>query len=160
MKSYKDLMEGIKKWSDVKDKNAKKESSKFLKALDKGQVLGYSAVHDEFSIFDSEKEFKSALSDKKMKWMKVENKVDFNFINSQSKLQEAFKFDSAVKNGFLDKFDKKWYDMLTKKGYEIEEFNLLSKGYEITVSKGGNKQVFLDRKSPSKVLQTAAEKVK
>ena len=51
MKSFRELIEGIKKWSDVKDRKLKKDASGVLKALDKGQVLGYSVAHDEFSIF-------------------------------------------------------------------------------------------------------------
>ena len=43
MKTYEDLMEGKpKKWADIKDRNTKKDASQFLKALDVGQVLGYS----------------------------------------------------------------------------------------------------------------------
>ena len=74
MKSYKELIEGIKKWSDVKDRNLKKDASQYLKALDKGQVLGYSVEHDEFSIFDSSKDFKKAQRDSKLKWIVVERK--------------------------------------------------------------------------------------
>jgi len=74
MKSYKELMEAIKKWSDVKDRNVKKDASQYLKALDKGQVLGYSVEHDEFSIFDSSKDFKKAKKDSKMNWIMVERK--------------------------------------------------------------------------------------
>ena len=74
MKTYKELMEAIKKWSDVKDRNVKKDASQYLKALDKGQVLGYSVEHDEFSIFDDAKDFKKAQKDKRMKWIVVERK--------------------------------------------------------------------------------------
>ena len=44
MKSFKELIEGIKKWSDVRDRKLKKDASDVLKALDKGQVLGYSVA--------------------------------------------------------------------------------------------------------------------
>ena len=64
MKTYKEMMEAVKKWSDVKDKKIKKDASDVLKALDKGQVLGYSVEHDEFSIFDDAKDFKKAQKDK------------------------------------------------------------------------------------------------
>ena len=78
MKTFRELIEGIKKWSDVKDRNVKKDASKFLKALDKGQVLGYSVQHDEFSIFNNAKDFKKAQKDKKMKWIVVESKKAFS----------------------------------------------------------------------------------
>ena len=74
MKSFKELIEGIKKWSDVRDRKLKKDASDVLKALDKGQVLGYSVEHDEFSIFDSSKDFKKAKKDSKMNWIMVERK--------------------------------------------------------------------------------------
>ena len=74
MKTFRELIEGIKKWSDVKDRNLKKDASQYLKALDKGQVLGYSVEHDEFSIFDSSKDFKKAQRDSKLKWIVVERK--------------------------------------------------------------------------------------
>ena len=77
MKSFKELVEGIKKWSDVRDRNLKKTASQALKALDKGQVLGYSVKHDEFSIFDNAKDFKKAAKDKKMKWIIVEGKAHY-----------------------------------------------------------------------------------
>ena len=70
-------MEGIKKWSDVRDRKLKKNASDILKALDKGQVLGYSVKHDEFSIFDNAKDFKKHAKDKKMKWIIVENKARY-----------------------------------------------------------------------------------
>jgi hypothetical protein len=78
MKTFKDLMEGKpSKWSDVKDMNVKKNASSFLKALDKGQVLGYSSSQEEFYIFDDEKDFKAATQGNKgkaMNWLKVESK--------------------------------------------------------------------------------------
>ena len=77
MKTFRELIEGIKKWSDVKDRKLKKDASGVLKALDKGQVLGYSVAHDEFSIFDSDRDFKKAQKDKRMKWIVVENKAHY-----------------------------------------------------------------------------------
>ena len=74
MKTFKEMMEAIKKWADVRDRNLKKDASQYLKALDKGQVLGYSVEHDEFSIFDSSKDFKKAKKDSKMNWIMVERK--------------------------------------------------------------------------------------
>ena len=78
MKSFKELIEGIKKWSDVRDRKLKKDASDVLKALDKGQVLGYSVEHDEFSIFNNAKDFKKAQKDKRMKWIVVESKKAFS----------------------------------------------------------------------------------
>ena len=77
MKTFKEMMEAIKKWSDVRDRKLKKDASDVLKALDKGQVLGYSVEHDEFSIFDSERDFKKAQRDKRMKWIVVEGKAHY-----------------------------------------------------------------------------------
>ena len=77
MKTFKEMMEAIKKWSDVRDRKLKKDASDVLKALDKGQVLGYSVEHDEFSIFDSERDFKKAARDKRMKWIVVEGKEHY-----------------------------------------------------------------------------------
>ena len=71
------MMEAIKKWSDVRDRKLKKDASDVLKALDKGQVLGYSVAHDEFSIFDNAKDFKKHAKDKKMKWIIVEGKAHY-----------------------------------------------------------------------------------
>jgi len=77
MKTFKEMMEAIKKWSDVTDKKLKKNASDFLKALDRGQVLGYSIAHDEFSIFDTEKDFIKAQKEKNMKWIVVEGKTHY-----------------------------------------------------------------------------------
>ena len=77
MKTFNELMEAIKKWSDVTDKKLKKNASDFLKALDRGQVLGYSIAHDEFSIFDTEKDFIKAQKEKNMKWIVVEGKTHY-----------------------------------------------------------------------------------
>ena len=96
MQTYKDLMETKHKWSDIKDKKVRKEAGQFLKALDKGQVLGYSVEHEEFSIFDSEKDFKDAKKDKKMHWVQVED-----WVREGELIDEAFNFKSAVKLGML-----------------------------------------------------------
>ena len=77
MKTFREMMEAIKKWSDVRNRKLKKDASDVLKALDKGQVLGYSVEHDEFSIFDSERDFKKAQRDKRMKWIVVEGKAHY-----------------------------------------------------------------------------------
>ena len=174
MKTYKLFAEELKKWKDVKNSHIKKEAGKLLKALDKNEVLAYSVEHGEFTIFKDEMEFVQAQKGKgkAMKWLKVENNslVDFNLIRKLVKagviekiptpMSEAFKFKGAVKHGFLEKSDKKYVDELEKKGWEIEEFNLTSKGYEIIIKKGSKEIDFIDKKSPSNALRDAAKKAK
>ena len=58
------------------------------------------------------------------------------------------------------KYDEKYVKDLQKKGWEIEEFNLTSSGYEIWIIKGGKKVKYTDKKSPSKALKLASEKAK
>ena len=154
MQTYKDLMEKIHKWSDIKDKKVRKEAGQFLKALDKGQVLGYSVEHEEFSIFDSEKDFKDAKKDKKMNWVQVED-----WVRKGELIDEAFNFKSAVKLGMLDKSDEKYIDIIEKKKWEIYEFLLTSKGYEIILMSGSKKKKFIGD-TPSDALQLASKKVK
>ena len=147
------------KWKDVKNRHIKKEAGKLLKALDSKEVLAYSAEHGEFTIFKNEMEYIKAQKGKgkAMKWIKVESKnVDF----ALDGLNEAFKFKGAVKHGFLEKTDEKYVKELKKKGWDIEEFNLTSKGYEIVIKKGSKEIEFIDKKSPSNALRTAAEKAK
>ena len=48
---------------------------------------------------------------------------------------------------------------LQKKGWDIEEFNLRSKGFEVIVKKGSNRMTFID-KLPELVLKQAAKKVR
>ena len=143
-------------WKDIKNRHIKKEAGKMLKALDKNEVLGYSAEHGEFTIFKNEMEYIKAQKGKgkAMKWIKVEGKsIDGNLLN------EAFNFKGAVKHGFLDKSDEKYVKDLKKKGWDIDEFNLTSKGYEITIQhKKGGRARFVDKKSPGNVLKTASEK--
>ena len=156
MKTYKLFTEGLEKWKDVKNPHVKKEAGKMLKALDKDEVLVYSAEHGEFTIFKNEMEYIKAQKGKgkAMKWLKVEDKS----IDGQ-KLEEAFSFKGAVKHGFLDKSDEKYVKDLKKKGWDIDEFNLTSKGYEITIQhKKGGRARFVDKKSPGNVLKTASEK--
>jgi hypothetical protein len=159
MQTFKDLMETKHKWSDIKDKKVRKEAGQFLKALDKGEVLGYSVEHDEFSIFSSEKEFKNAEKDKKMHWVQVED-----WVRKGELIDEAFNFKSAVKLGMLAKSDEKYIDIIEKKKWEIYEFNLTSKGYEIILfqmsdSKKKQYTQYIGD-SPSAALQLASKKVK
>ena len=159
MQTYKDLMETKHKWSDIKDKKVRKEAGQMLKALDKGEILGYSVEHDEFSIFTSEKDFKDAKKDKKMHWVQVED-----WTRKGELIDEAFNFRSAVKLGMLAKSDEKYVDIIEKKKWEIYEFNLTSKGYEIILfqmsdSKKKQYTQYLGD-SPSAALQLASKKVK
>jgi len=58
----------------------------------------------------------------------------------------------------LDKTDKRWVDDLKKKGWEIDDFILSSRGYEITIQhKKGGRAKFVD-KTPEKALIQAAKK--
>ena len=156
MKSYKLFAEELKSWKDVKNSHIKKEAGKMLKALDKNEVLAYSVEHGEFTIFKDEMEFVQAQKGKgkAMKWLKVEDKS----IDGQ-KLEEAFSFKGAVKHGFLDKSDEKYVKDLKKKGWEIEEFLLTSKGFEIVIKKGSNEVEYTDKR-PELALKKAAEKAK
>ena len=89
-----------------------------------------------------------------MKWVKVEGQS----IGGQ-KLDEAFNFKGAVKHGFLDKSDEKYVKDLKKKGWDIEEFTLQSKGFEVIIKKGSKRMEFLD-KTPEKALMKAAKKAR
>ena len=73
-------------------------------------------------------------------------------------MNEKFNFKGAVKLGMLDKTDERWVKDLKKKGWEIDEFNLTSSGYEITIQhKKGGRAKFID-KTPDKALIQAAKK--
>ena len=172
MKSYKLFAEELKSWKDVKNSHIKKEAGKLLKALDKKEVLAYSAEHGEFSIFKDEMEYVKAQKGKgkAMKWIRVEGKnVDFSIIDKlvnagviekiPTTMSESFNFKGAVKHGFLDKHDKKYVDELEKKGWDIEEFILTSKGFEIVIKKGNKELEFMD-KTPEKALRQASKKAK
>ncbi len=74
-------------------------------------------------------------------------------------MNEKFNFKGAVKTKMLDKTDKRWVDDLAKKGWEIEDFILSSKGYEITIKKGSKEARYID-KTPEKALIQAAKKAK
>ena len=74
-------------------------------------------------------------------------------------MTEKFNFKGAVKTRMLDKTDKRWVDDLEKKGWEIEDFILSSKGYEITIKKGSKEARYIG-KTPDKALIQAAKKAK
>ena len=75
-------------------------------------------------------------------------------------MSETFNFKGAVKLGMLDKTDERWVKELKKKGWDIDEFNLTSSGYEVWVIKKGKKVKYSDKKSPSKALELASKKAK
>jgi len=73
-------------------------------------------------------------------------------------MSEEFNFKGAVKTGMLDKADEKWVKDLKKKGWTIDQFDLTSSGYEITIQhKKGGRAKFID-KTPEQVLVQAAKK--
>ena len=75
-------------------------------------------------------------------------------------MTEKFSFKGAVKTRMLDKTDKRWVDDLEKKGWEIDDFILSSRGYEITIQhKKGGRAKFVD-KTPEKALIQAAKKAR
>lgn len=75
-------------------------------------------------------------------------------------MNEKFNFKGAVKTGMLDKYDEKYVKDLKKKGWEIDEFNLTSDGYEIFIIKNGKREKYIDKKTPSRALKLASEKAK
>jgi len=75
-------------------------------------------------------------------------------------IKEKFDFKGAVKLGMLDKYDEKYVKELQKKGWDIEEFNLTSSGYEVYITKAGKKVKYTDKKSPSKALELASKKAR
>jgi hypothetical protein len=158
MKTYKDLMEALaKKWKDVRSSGAKREASKMLKALDRNEVLAYSAEHEEFSKFKDEREFEKAkkgYKGKRMHWLRVERRD-----SDGEALTEKFNFKGALKTGMLKKNDEKYFRELENKNWEIIDFNLTSKGYELIIKKRNQKKEFSD-KTPSKVLKQAAQKAR
>ena len=75
-------------------------------------------------------------------------------------MTEKFSFKGAVKTRMLDKTDERWVKDLKKKGWEIDDFILSSRGYEITIQhKKGGRAKFVD-KTPEKALIQAAKKAK
>ena len=89
-----------------------------------------------------------------MKWLKVEGQsIDGQEIN------EAFDFKGAVKHGFLHRTDEKYVKDLKKKGWDIEEFTLQSKGFEIIIKKGSKRLSYID-KTPDKALMQATKKAR
>jgi len=73
-KTYKEFMEAkVKSWKDMKDRNILRDAEKHKKRLKKGQVLGFTLAHDEFTIFHNEKEWNDSVKHAKdMKWIRVE----------------------------------------------------------------------------------------
>jgi len=157
LKTFDKFTEGIKKWRDVKDPKVKREASQMLKALDVGEVLGYSLEHGEFSIFKNEKEWADSQKGSKgraMKWVKVEE-----WVRNLEPIEEEFNFKAAVKLGMLEKSDEKYIKSLSKKGWKIKEFNITSKGFELTMTKQGKETKFTE-KNPELSLKKADAKLR
>ena len=89
-----------------------------------------------------------------MHWVQVED-----WTRKGELIDEAFNFKSAVKLGMLAKSDEKYIDIIEKKKWEIYEFNLTSKGYEIILMSGSKKKTFIGD-TPSDALMVASKKVK
>ena len=75
-------------------------------------------------------------------------------------MSEKFDFKGAVRTRMLDKSDEKYVKDLKKKGWEVDEFNLTSSGYEILIKKAGKTVKYTDKESPSKALALASKKAK
>ena len=88
----------------------------------------------------------------------IKKKVERQTIDG-TKLNEAFNFKGAVKHGFLDKSDEKYVKELKKKGWDIDEFILTGKGFEVVIKKGSKRMEIVD-KTPEKALQQASKKAK
>ena len=73
-KTYKEFTEAkTKTWKDVGKGNVARQAEKHKKRMKSGQVLAYTTAHDEFTIFNNEKEYKDAIKfAKDMKWVRVE----------------------------------------------------------------------------------------
>ena len=159
MKSYRKFMEASDmSWGDVKNRDIKKAAEKEKKKLKHDEVLAYSAEHGEFSTFKDEMELiaaKKGSKGKKMKWIKVEAWLG----EATSYKPGKFNFKAAVKLGMLEKDDEKYFTELEKNGWNVYEFNLTSKGYELTVNKGSRKKDFTG-KNPEEALKMAAKKAK
>ena len=70
-----------------------------------------------------------------------------------------FNFKSAVKLGMLEKDDEKYFKELEKKDWKVSEFNITSKGFEITIAQGSKKQKYTG-KNPEDALKLAAKKAR
>jgi hypothetical protein len=70
-----------------------------------------------------------------------------------------FNFKKSVKLGNLEKGDKVHFDKLTKLGWNIDAFNVTSKGYEITIQhKNKRGRAKFVGKNPSDAIKIAANK--
>ena len=72
--TYTEFMEAkVKSWKDMKDRNVLRAAEKFKKKMRKGNVLGYTQAHGEFTIFRNEKEWDDSVKyAKDMKRLRVE----------------------------------------------------------------------------------------
>ena len=179
MKSFRKFMEGFGKpkekegedgdkekkekgteleWKDVKNRDIKKAAEKEKKKLKGKEVLAYSQEHGEFFTFKDDMDLISAKKGKKgkaMKWIKVESWLQ----ETTSYKPGKFNFQAAVKLGMLEKDDEKYFKEIEKKGWNVYEFNLTSKGFEITINKGSRSYKFTG-KNPEEALKMASKKAR
>ena len=145
-------------WKDVKNRDIKKAAEKEKKKLKGKEVLAYSQEHGEFFTFKDDMDLISAKKGKKgkaMKWIKVESWLQ----ETTSYKPGKFNFKAAVKLGMLEKDDEKYFKEIEKKGWNVYEFNLTSKGFEITINKGSRSYKFTG-KNPEEALKMASKKAR
>jgi hypothetical protein len=157
MKSYQNFMEAHMSWGDVKNRDIKKAGEKKKQKLKGKEVLAYSAEHGEFSTFKDPKELEDAQKGSKgkaMKWIKVEG-----WLRDEKGINEKFDFKAAVKLGMLERSDEKYFKDLEEKKWNVHEFNITSKGFELTIRRGSRSEKFTG-KNPEDALKMAAKKVR
>jgi len=73
-KTYKEFTEAkTKTWKDIGKGKIARDALKHKKRMKAKQVLAYTTAHDEFTIFNNEKEYQDAIKyAKDMKWVRVE----------------------------------------------------------------------------------------
>jgi hypothetical protein len=59
----------------------------------------------------------------------------------------------------LERSDEKYFKDLEEKKWNVHEFNITSKGFELTIRRGSRSQKFTG-KNPEDALKMAAKKVK
>ena len=94
-----------------------------------------------------------------MKLIKVESWVR-EMEGLDEAYQKGFDFKAAVKIGMLQKDDEEEIISMEKMGWEIEEFILTSKGFELTMKNKAGKEIEFTDKRPDYVLKQAEKKIK
>jgi hypothetical protein len=92
-----------------------------------------------------------------MQWVKVEGWIRHGIAMNEA-YKPGFSFKAAVKVGMLQKEDEKPILDMKKKGWEIYEFILTSKGFELTMKNGTKEKKFIDKR-PDYVLKQAEKKL-